>query len=483
MLTMSVGRRLQDVLQAQPRHYWAVLFLVATGCGMRTSLKPPANGGGDLPTGGAAGQGAGGNAGGTEGTGRTGGAGGGAPVTSGLPGSGGSGGGGGIVGTGGTVGRGGTLGSGGTLAAGGSLIGSGGAMHTGGVKGLGGVAGNGGLVPTGGTPASGGAGGTAGTTASVPAFGMVCTTNDDCPSGSTCCNGSSESCDGTRLPTGDGTDRGEFVVSADGLTVTDTITGLVWQLDGSGTRAGCTTDTTHLTCTWAEAKAYCASLTLAGVSGWRLPALMELETIVDPAMAGPAIDATAFPNTTENFYWTSSSIGLTSELEDTVVAVDFSAGEALWTTVESVTVRGTVKALERVRCVAGSRCYPTSRFVASSSGLITDTLTNLVWQQQASTTDMTWDDAKTYCAATGSGFRLPTLKELESLVDLTVTLEPTINQTSFPNTPGEAFWTSSPYAPPLAPNTNPEAWIVFFSSGVPQRYDETYNYVMARCVR
>jgi hypothetical protein len=310
---------------------------------------------------------------------------------------------------------------------------------------------------------------------------MSCTTNDDCPSGSTCCDGSHEGCDGTRLPTGDGTNPGEFVVSSDGLTVTDTITGLVWQLDGSGTRAGCTTDTTHLTCTWAEAKAYCASLTLAGVSGWRLPALMELETIVDPAMPGPAIDATAFPNTTENFYWTSSSIGLTSE--DTVVSVDFFAGEALRTPVESVTIRGTVKALERVRCVAGSRCYPTSRFVASSSGLITDTLTNLVWQQQASTTDMTWDDAKTYCAATGSGFRLPTLKELESLVDLTVTAEPTINQTSFPNTPGDAFWTSSPYVPPLAPNTNPEAWSVFFSSGVPQRYDKTYNYVAARCVR
>jgi hypothetical protein len=309
---------------------------------------------------------------------------------------------------------------------------------------------------------------------------MPCTTNQDCPSDAVCCNGSDESCDGTRLPAGDGTNSGEFVVSADGLTVTDTISGLVWQRDGSGTRAGCS-GSGNTTCTWAEAKAYCASLTLGGVSGWRLPALMELETIVDPAMAGPAIDATAFPNTTEDFYWTSSSIGFTSE--GTVVAVDFYAGEALWTAAESVTVKGTVKLLERVRCVAGSRCYPTSRFVASSSGLVTDTLTNLVWQQQASTTDMTWDDANTYCAATGSGFRLPTLKELESLVDLTVTSEPTINQTSFPNTPGEAFWTSSPYAPPLVPNTNPEAWSVLFWCGVPQRYDETYSYVWARCVR
>jgi hypothetical protein len=68
-------------------------------------------------------------------------------------------------------------------------------------------------------------------------------------------------------------------------------------------------------------------------------------------------------------------------------------------------------------------------------------------------------------------------------VDLTVTSEPTVNKTLFPKTPAEAFWTSSPYLPTLAPNSGPEAWSVFFSSGVPQRYDETYSYVTARCVR
>jgi hypothetical protein len=339
------------------------------------------------------------------------------------------------------------------------------------------------MVPAGGMLGSGGTGGAAGTTASVPAFGMSCKTNDDCPSDSTCCNGSSEGCDGTRLPTGDGTNPGELVVSADGLTVNDTITGLVWQRDGSGTRAGCTTDPSNLACTWAEAKAYCASLTLAGVSGWRLPAMVELETIVDPAMADPAIDATAFPDTTKDFYWTSSPIGFANnDLADMVVAVEFSSGSASWVMVESVTVRGTVKLLERVRCVAGSRCYPTPRFVASSSGLVTDTLTKLVWQQQASTQPMIWHDASTYCAASGTGFRLPTLKELESIVDLTVISEPTINQASFPNTPGQGFWTSSPYVPPVSP-PDAEAWSVLFSGGTPQRYSETYGSVWARCVR
>jgi hypothetical protein len=139
---------------------------------------------------------------------------------------------------------------------------------------------------------------------------MSCTTNQDCPPDAVCCDGSDESCDGTRLPAGDGTNSGEFVVSADGLTVTDTTTGLVWQRDGSGTRAGCSGNGT-LTCTWAEAKAYCGTLALGGVSGWRLPARMELLTIVDFTKYSiftnaPSIDPTAFPSTPGEWFWTSS---------------------------------------------------------------------------------------------------------------------------------------------------------------------------------
>jgi len=131
---------------------------------------------------------------------------------------------------------------------------------------------------------------------------MTCSITADCTGSATCCGGSSQSCDGTRLPTGDGTNAGQFVVSGDGLTVTDTITGLMWQRDGSGTRCNGTT-----TCTWSGAKAYCTALTLGGFSGWRLPALMELSTIVDfTVTSGARIDATAFPGTPTEWFWTSS---------------------------------------------------------------------------------------------------------------------------------------------------------------------------------
>ncbi len=233
------------------------------------------------------------------------------------------------------------------------------------------------------------------------------------------------------LPTGDGYDSGEFVVSADGSTVTDTITGLVWQRNGMGTRAACTTDSTHLTCTQAEAWSYCNGLSLGGFSDWRLPAEHEMQTIVDLTQNASGIDL-VFPQTTETGYWTSSPDVLSS---GNAWAVALDAGfVSSWP----------VGSLSSVRCVRGSRCYPTSRFVAAG-GLVTDTLTNLVWQQQASSTTMTWTAAQSYCSAAGSGFRLPTLKELESIVDLTVTSAPTINQTAFPNMPVKGYWTSSPY--------------------------------------
>jgi hypothetical protein len=132
----------------------------------------------------------------------------------------------------------------------------------------------------------------------------------------TCDDGSNESYDGTRLPAGDGTDPGEFTVSTDGLTVTDTITGLVWQRDGSGTRSGCS-GSGNLTCMLAEAKAYCAGLVLGGLSGWRLSARHELLTIVDFDFVGgignPSIDPTAFPNTPAETFWTSSPYGNSSD--------------------------------------------------------------------------------------------------------------------------------------------------------------------------
>ena len=305
---------------------------------------------------------------------------------------------------------------------------------TGGNAGSGGMVGAGGIVGTGGAPSSGGSGGAGGAAGSSDVFGMPCTNNQDCPSNARCCDGSDPSCDGTRLPSGDGANPGELVVSSDALTVTDTITGLVWQRDGSGARSGCSGNG-NLTCSWAEADAYCTSLVLGGVSGWRLPAWMELRTILDLSDNAVAIDQTAFPATpTWSSYWTSS---LYSYWSNPAMYVSFVDGSS-----------GLCNEQVNVRCVRGSRCYPSSRFGVLDGGLVRDALTGLVWQQQESASTMTWADAQSYCLSLvsgGSGFRLPTLKELDSIMDLTADSGPTLDRTAFPYTGTDTFWTSSPY--------------------------------------
>jgi hypothetical protein len=99
---------------------------------------------------------------------------------------------------------------------------------------------------------------------------------------------------------------------------------------------------------------------------------------------------------------------------------------------------------------------PGGRYVVTnggnSSGTVYDTKTKLTWQQTISSISYTWADAKTYCAGVGSslgdtGWRLPTMKELQSLVDYSDKAFPTmIDSTAFPGAPSNWFWSASPLA-------------------------------------
>jgi len=84
-------------------------------------------------------------------------------------------------------------------------------------------------------------------------------------------------------------------------TVTDFDTGLMWQQSDDNT-----------TRTWADAETYCAGLSLAGKTDWRLPEAKELTSIVDYRYANPAINATAFPGTNASYYWSASSFAANS---------------------------------------------------------------------------------------------------------------------------------------------------------------------------
>lgn len=127
---------------------------------------------------------------------------------------------------------------------------------------------------------------------------------------------------------------------------------------------------------------------------------------------------------------------------------------------------------------AAPRCYPNSRFSVPGAGLVSDALTGLVWQKDASPTGLTRSAAQTYCTSAGSGFRLPTIKELDSLVDLTVTSGATIDQTAFPNTPAEKFWTSTLWA-----GGSTYSWYVDFKVSGDSNSDSVSSEFRVRCVR
>ncbi|MGD0676344.1 MAG: DUF1566 domain-containing protein [Polyangiaceae bacterium] len=98
-----------------------------------------------------------------------------------------------------------------------------------------------------------------------------------------------------------------------GDAVRDKFTGLTWQ------RAA-----PHDTYRWPDASVYCARLDSNG-TGWRLPSLRELLTLVDTSRVDPAIDVSAFPNTPIEFFWSSSASGAAPE---TAWGVNFTRGSS-----------------------------------------------------------------------------------------------------------------------------------------------------------
>jgi hypothetical protein len=82
-------------------------------------------------------------------------------------------------------------------------------------------------------------------------------------------------------------------------TVTDKVTGLMWQ------------QTNTSTFRFSNAKNYCTTLTLGGHTDWRLPTVIELASLVDIgvpySMSTTAmINTTFFPGTSNYRFWTST---------------------------------------------------------------------------------------------------------------------------------------------------------------------------------
>ena len=236
-----------------------------------------------------------------------------------------------------------------------------------------------------------------------------------------------------------------YAVSGDG-TVTDQITGLMWQQSVSTTLR-----------TWTDAIATCSTLTLAGHGDWRVPTEIELISLVDSSAAsGPTIDATAFPGTPEGYYWSSLPM---ADSPANAWLVDFNTGSAYDAAVDGP---------ENVRCVRSTRAAaPSGRYTVTGE-TVYDPRTKLTWQRSTPTTMYGSDDARATCASAavaaalgGAGWRLPTVKELSTLVDYSVPPPgPTIDAAAFPNTPGTSSGPPRSFparSPALGSSTSPSA--------------------------
>jgi hypothetical protein len=130
-----------------------------------------------------------------------------------------------------------------------------------------------------------------------------------------------------------------------------------------------------------------------------------------------------------------------------------------------------------VRCVssagAAGKCPP-DRFQVTSSE-VHDAATGLTWQQDVAAATFPWNEAKAHCSGLSGGWRLPSMTELQTIVDDS-RLADAINPDAFPNTPAAVFWTSSPVV------GQPYSWAVDFSTGSTTNPDPTSPYHV-RCVR
>jgi hypothetical protein len=99
-----------------------------------------------------------------------------------------------------------------------------------------------------------------------------------------------------------------YTVSAD--TVTDNETHLVWQRDVDVTDGGPCFPVGKGCYSWPAANDYCDGLQLDG-GGWRLPNVIELQTIFDD---NGHVDTVAFPNAPVYDYW--SSVGVAQNMFD-----------------------------------------------------------------------------------------------------------------------------------------------------------------------
>ena len=240
-----------------------------------------------------------------------------------------------------------------------------------------------------------------------------------------------------------------YTLNADGLTVRDNVTGLTWQHSPDTDGDGELTQRDKLTLTKAQAlPAKLNAARFGSFDDWRLPSIKELYSLFDARGTDPSgpmnVDTSRLtPYINTKFFkfaygdtsagervidsqWASSTkyVGKSVRGFGKLFGVNFADGRIKGYDLQMP--GGAVEKTFFVICVRGNPAYGKNDFHDNGNGTITDRATGLAWSKADSGHGMNWQDAlawvQTKNAANFFGhddWRLPSVKELQSIVDYT----------------------------------------------------------------
>lgn len=287
-----------------------------------------------------------------------------------------------------------------------------------------------------------------------------------------------------------------FVENVTGA-MTDTLTGLIWAKDAGTPTAGACAGGRK---SWQGALDYVACLNsnvYLGFSDWRLPNIVEMESLFNDGAANSAtwLSTQGFSNvqSSYSYYWSSTTYPDTTgsawgvHLSDTQ---NFYGYSKTTNTYFSWPVRGATADPSRLRRSGQSMSYatgddgqletgvawPEPRFTADATGqCLTDGLTGLTWVRYPLPTLRTWQEALDYANGLNLcgyiDWRLPNRQELRSLVNYGETLTASyMNAAAFGGVRSRNYWSSTTNA------ATGSAWDIDLGSGSDNTLSKTGRY-------